>query len=63
MSGFPYRKGNEKESYEKFKLIEVYFKPEDVVATGVWDDAVTPENVVVTKMLIKTLKDIWSLVL
>lgn len=41
--------------FRERKMIRVYFRPKDVVATGTWG---TSNNVVVTKMLIKSLKHI-----
>jgi len=40
------------------KIIKVFYKPEDVVALGTWDKPNTSHNVVVTKMLIKSLDHI-----
>ena len=41
------------------KIVKVYFKPEDIVAIGIWDDTgINVRNAVVTKLLIKSLKNI-----
>ena len=40
------------------KTIKVYFKPEDVVATGVWEDNTSCQNVVVTKLIVKSLEKV-----
>jgi len=44
-------------SYQKSgaKVIEVYFKQEDIVATGKWSSY---RNVVVTKLLVKSLEEV-----
>jgi len=41
------------------KIIKVSYKPEDVVALGTWEwSPISPHNVVVTEMLIKSLDHI-----
>lgn len=48
----------EKEGRWDYKIIEVFFKKENVVATGYWEKENTEENVVVTKLMVKSLEDI-----
>jgi len=38
------------------KVIKVYYKPEDIIATGVWGDDGITKSVVVDKLTIKSLK-------
>jgi len=44
--------------YSQRKIIKVFYKPEDVVAYGNWEEERGSPNVVVTKVLVKSLNDI-----
>ena len=43
---------------EKNKIIKVYYKPEDVIATGFWSDDHNIKTVVVNKLIVKSLDNV-----